>query len=74
MGTAVRAGKRGHPIRGRGNVDGGGRKGERIQRGEGSGNKMVKGGKKQEQRAGAKKREEKEGRRRLPKRENKAKW
>lgn len=40
-------------------VDGRGRRGDMIRKGEGSGHKMVKGGKKREQRAGTKNGEEK---------------
>lgn len=50
-------GGRGWPIKGRGNVGGRGRRGETIRKGGGSAHKMVKGGKKREQRAGTKNRE-----------------
>lgn len=66
MGAAGRAGRRGGekdvggggwPIKGRGNVGGKGRRGEMIGKGGRSGDKMVKRGKKPEQRAGTKNRE-----------------
>lgn len=59
--------------RGRGNVDDRGRRGEKSRRGGRSGDKMMKAGKKREQRAGAKHREEKEGRSRDPQRDEEAK-
>ena len=52
----MRARKRGHPIRGKGNVDGGGRRGERIRRGD----KMMKG-------ASSEKKEQEQKRGRTPK-------